>query len=94
MTSAPHTEHGAEDLCPAGTRLHESALREGHMAAPDATDAPCLTGLGPLRPAPDDAARLEPVAPVVAPHGCCPGRGRASPANGGAPNSWSNPSRR
>ncbi|MFD8817943.1 helix-turn-helix transcriptional regulator [Streptomyces sp. NPDC059627] len=66
MTSAPHTEHGAEDLCAAGRELYERALREGRTAAPDIADAPCLTDLGLLRPAPDDPGRLEPVAPVIA----------------------------
>ncbi|MEU2623595.1 helix-turn-helix transcriptional regulator [Streptomyces sp. NPDC007157] len=67
MTEAvPHHEHGIDDLCAAGTRLYERALREEHISAQDAADAPCLTGLGLLHPTPDDPGRLEPVDPAVA----------------------------
>ncbi|GGN07351.1 helix-turn-helix transcriptional regulator [Streptomyces fuscichromogenes] len=66
MTSAPHPEHGAEDLCAEGRELYERALRKGRITAPEAAGAPCLTDLGLLYPAPDDADRLQPVAPVVA----------------------------
>ncbi|MFF5365626.1 helix-turn-helix transcriptional regulator [Streptomyces sp. NPDC013187] len=66
--SAPHPEHGTEDLCSAGTDLYERALREGQLPAAEAHSAPCLVDLGLLLPALDDPARLEPVAPVVALH--------------------------
>ncbi|MGW2961318.1 helix-turn-helix transcriptional regulator [Streptomyces sp. NPDC001220] len=64
--AAPHTEHGIDDLCAAGTRLYERALREEHISAQDAAGAPCLTGLGLLHPAPDDPGHLRPVDPAVA----------------------------
>lgn len=51
MTSAPHTEHGIESLCAAGTELYERALVEGHISARDAAEAPCLVDLGLLHPA-------------------------------------------
>ncbi|MFD4571610.1 helix-turn-helix transcriptional regulator [Streptomyces sp. NPDC058417] len=58
-----------EDLCPAGLDLYARALREGHVAAPEAArEAPCLTRHGLLHPALDDPARLEPVAPAAALH--------------------------
>ncbi|MGA5894667.1 helix-turn-helix transcriptional regulator [Streptomyces venetus] len=66
--SAPHHEHGREDLCSAGTELYERALRQGQLPAADAQAAPCLTDLGLLHPAVDDPIQLEPVAPVVALH--------------------------
>ncbi|MFE4967209.1 hypothetical protein [Streptomyces sp. NPDC056660] len=66
MTSAPHTEHGIESLCAAGTELYERALVEGHISARDATEAPCLVDLGLLHPTLDDLGRLEPVAPAIA----------------------------
>ncbi|MFG3024626.1 helix-turn-helix transcriptional regulator [Streptomyces sp. NPDC048254] len=66
MTSAPHTEHGIESLCAAGTELYERALAEGHISARDAAEAPCLVDLGLLHPALDDLGRLEPVAPAIA----------------------------
>ncbi|WP_043667257.1 helix-turn-helix transcriptional regulator [Streptomyces xylophagus] len=68
MTSAPHTEHGVEDLCPAGTELYERALREGWVNGADADSAPCLVDHGLLHPAVGNASLLEPVAPAVALH--------------------------
>ncbi|MEU0165298.1 helix-turn-helix transcriptional regulator [Streptomyces iakyrus] len=68
MTSAPHPEHGAEELCRAGTRLYEQALREGHVPVEAARAAPCLMDFGLLQFAVDDLHRLEPVAPAVALH--------------------------
>ncbi|MFF4487621.1 helix-turn-helix transcriptional regulator [Streptomyces sp. NPDC001544] len=61
-----HSEHSAEELCPAGAKLYEQALREGHISAQDAVGAPCLTDFGLLHPTVDDLDRLEPVAPAVA----------------------------
>ncbi|MFJ9564616.1 helix-turn-helix transcriptional regulator [Streptomyces fuscichromogenes] len=61
-------EHGVEDLCPAGVKLYEHALRTGHVTAEDAAEASCLTDLGLLHPALDDLGRLEPVAPAAALH--------------------------
>ncbi|MFI7016768.1 LuxR C-terminal-related transcriptional regulator [Streptomyces sp. NPDC050164] len=66
--SAPHREHGMEDLCSAGTELYERALRQGQLPAEEAQAAPCLVDLGLLHPAVDEPTRLEPVAPVVALH--------------------------
>ncbi|MCZ4606526.1 helix-turn-helix transcriptional regulator [Streptomyces sp. Lzd4kr] len=66
MTEA-HT-HGAEELCPAGRKLYEHALREGRIEADRIEAAPCLVALGLLRPALDDLDRLEPVTPAVALH--------------------------
>ncbi|GHI06123.1 LuxR family transcriptional regulator [Streptomyces cellostaticus] len=66
MTAAPHRDHGAEELCTAGVHLYAQALRDGHLLADEAGQAPCLTGFGLLHPAPDDPARLEPVAPAAA----------------------------
>ncbi|MER5858059.1 helix-turn-helix transcriptional regulator [Streptomyces sp. NPDC059688] len=60
-----HREHGVEELCAAGEKLYERALRDGHLPAAEAAEAPCLTGLGLLHPAVDDLARLEPVAPAA-----------------------------
>lgn len=68
MTSAPHPEHGVEDLCSEGTELYERALREGHVPAGDTHRAPCLVDFGLLHPAVDDLSRMEPVAPAVALH--------------------------
>jgi DNA-binding CsgD family transcriptional regulator len=66
---APHHEdHGAEDLCPAGTRLYEQALRDGRIAAAHTRQAPCLLRFGLLEPSVEDVALLEPVPPVVALH--------------------------
>lgn len=66
MTSAPHTEHGIESLCAAGTELYERALGKGHISAGEAAEAPCLVDLGLLHPALDGLGRLEPVAPAIA----------------------------
>ncbi|MDQ0715028.1 DNA-binding CsgD family transcriptional regulator [Streptomyces luteogriseus] len=68
MTSAPHPEHGSEELCPAGADLYERALREGQVTAEAALATPCLVDFGLLHPAVDDLHRLQPVAPVVALH--------------------------
>ncbi|WP_190017101.1 helix-turn-helix transcriptional regulator [Streptomyces lucensis] len=65
---AAHPEHGADDLCEAGQELYERALRAGRVSAGDAVGAPCLAALGLLRPAAEDARRLEPVPPAVALH--------------------------
>ncbi|GGW62718.1 hypothetical protein GCM10010503_45040 [Streptomyces lucensis JCM 4490] len=61
-----HREHGAEELCAAGKRLYQRALRDGYLPAAETAEAPCLTGLGLLHPAVDDLGRLEPVAPAAA----------------------------
>ncbi|MEU2420118.1 helix-turn-helix transcriptional regulator [Streptomyces sp. NPDC007851] len=61
-------EHGVEELCPAGAKLYERALRTGHISARDAADAPCLTDFGLLHPALDDLDRLEPEPPTAALH--------------------------
>ncbi|MFJ8489083.1 helix-turn-helix transcriptional regulator [Streptomyces sp. NPDC094038] len=66
MTTDSHAEHGVEDLCDAGTKLYELALRAGQLSTKDAAGAPCLVDLGLLHPALDDLGRLEPVAPDVA----------------------------
>ncbi|MFG2961086.1 helix-turn-helix transcriptional regulator [Streptomyces sp. NPDC048291] len=68
MTTDSHAEHGVEDLCDAGTKLYELALRSGQLSTKDAAGAPCLVDLGLLHPALDDLGRLEPVAPDVALH--------------------------
>lgn len=68
MTSAAHPMHDAEELCHAGTELYARALREGHVTAEAAHEAPCLIDFGLLHPAVDDIHRLEPVAPAVALH--------------------------
>ncbi|WP_129307814.1 helix-turn-helix transcriptional regulator [Streptomyces sp. L2] len=68
MTTAPHREHGVEDLCDAGTKLYERALRDGGVRAEEATAVPCLTDFGLLHPALDDHERLVPVAPATALH--------------------------
>ena len=60
-----HCRHGIEDLCDAGAKRYEQALRDGFLRAEDAADAPCLTDLGLLHPALDDLGRLEPVAPAT-----------------------------
>ncbi|MES4890348.1 helix-turn-helix transcriptional regulator [Streptomyces sp. NPDC096012] len=60
-----HREHGVEELCAAGEKLYERALRDGHLPAAEAAGAPCLTGLGLLHPAVDDLSRLEPAAPAA-----------------------------
>ncbi|GGV05598.1 hypothetical protein GCM10010260_48520 [Streptomyces filipinensis] len=63
-----HREHGVEELCAAGEKLYERALREGRVPAADAADAPCLTDFGLLHPALDDLGLLEPVPPAAALH--------------------------
>ncbi|MEU5532166.1 LuxR C-terminal-related transcriptional regulator [Streptomyces sp. NPDC020362] len=63
-----HCRHGPEQLCPAGARRYEQALREGRISAVEAADAPCLTDLGLLHPALDDPDLLEPVSPAAALH--------------------------
>lgn len=68
MSTAPHPRHGVEELCAAGAELYARALRDGHVAAGDAADVPCLAALGLLRPAADGPRRLEPVPPAVALH--------------------------
>ncbi|WP_405842353.1 LuxR C-terminal-related transcriptional regulator [Streptomyces sp. NBC_01518] len=68
MTSAPHTEHRVEDLCPAGSELYARALRDGWVLRADADATPCLVDHGLLHPAVEDLGRLEPVAPSVALH--------------------------
>ncbi|MEU6667113.1 helix-turn-helix transcriptional regulator [Streptomyces sp. NPDC046727] len=67
-SGATHQAHPAEDLCAAGRELYERALRDGHLPAADAAQAPCLLDSGLLHPALDDPGRLEPVAPIVALH--------------------------
>ncbi|MFJ5973677.1 LuxR C-terminal-related transcriptional regulator [Streptomyces sp. NPDC093060] len=66
MTAAPHRDHGAEELCAAGVKLYEQALRDGWLCAEQTVEAPCLTRFGLLHPARDTPARLEPVAPAAA----------------------------
>ncbi|WP_399941283.1 LuxR C-terminal-related transcriptional regulator [Streptomyces sp. BBFR25] len=63
-----HTEHGPEELCPAGMRVYQQALREGRVTPTAAEAAPCLIDFGLLRLAVDDPGRLEAVAPVAALH--------------------------
>ncbi|MFF3328786.1 LuxR C-terminal-related transcriptional regulator [Streptomyces sp. NPDC002888] len=65
---APHPEHGVEELCAAGSRLYERALREGRVPSADVQEAPCLVAFGLLHPAVDAPGRLEPLAPAVALH--------------------------
>ncbi|MEU1046929.1 helix-turn-helix transcriptional regulator [Streptomyces sp. NPDC005897] len=66
--TVPHPDHGPEELCGAGARVYRRALGEGHVALPDAAEAPCLVDYGLLHPALDDPGRLEPVSPVAALH--------------------------
>ncbi|MEU6354438.1 helix-turn-helix transcriptional regulator [Streptomyces sp. NPDC047072] len=66
MSTPPHPEHGVDDLCAAGTKLYEQALREGYVS--DAEAAPCLVDFGLLHPSVDDLSKLEPVDPTVALH--------------------------
>ncbi|KPI23822.1 transcriptional regulator, LuxR family [Actinobacteria bacterium OK074] len=68
MTPTPHPPHGIEDLCTAGTKLYERALREGRLHADDAAEAPCLVEFGLVQPAVEDFRWLEPVAPAIALH--------------------------
>ncbi|WP_328495494.1 helix-turn-helix transcriptional regulator [Streptomyces sp. NBC_00414] len=63
-----HTAHEVEELCAAGAALYERALREGHVHADQAGEAPCLMDFGLLHPAVEDLSVLEPVAPAVALH--------------------------
>jgi DNA-binding CsgD family transcriptional regulator len=63
-----HAEHGPEEMCPAGMRVYQQALREGHVT-PSATGMPpCLVDFGFLHPALDDPGRLEPASPMAALH--------------------------
>lgn len=66
MTGA-HT-HGAEDLCAPGLSLYVRALRDGRVRVEGADEAPCLTGLGLLRPDIEDPRWLQPVAPGAVLH--------------------------
>ncbi len=66
MRATPHAEHGIEDLCGAGTKLYEQALRKGHLRSTDIEAAPCLVDFGLLNPTVEDLDRLEPVAPAAA----------------------------
>ncbi|WP_328769982.1 helix-turn-helix transcriptional regulator [Streptomyces sp. NBC_00286] len=68
MTTAPHPAHGVDELCAAGSKLYERALREGRVRCADADEVPCLVDFGLLHPAVRDLGWLEPVAPVVALH--------------------------
>ncbi|MEU4872635.1 helix-turn-helix transcriptional regulator [Streptomyces sp. NPDC021608] len=69
MNAPPHAHHGVEDLCTAGLRLYEQALRDGRVKTEDAeAAAPCLLSVGLLHPVVDDLAQLEPVAPAVVLH--------------------------
>lgn len=68
MSTTSHSEHGAEDLCPAGTELYERALRKGRIHVEEVASAPCLVDCGLLHPAGEDVKWLEPVRPVVALH--------------------------
>ncbi|MEU1181351.1 LuxR C-terminal-related transcriptional regulator [Streptomyces sp. NPDC005820] len=65
---APHVRHGVTQLCAAGARLYERALRTGRITAEEAEPARCLLEFGLLRPCADAPGHLEPVAPVVALH--------------------------
>ncbi|MER6421431.1 helix-turn-helix transcriptional regulator [Streptomyces sp. NPDC001137] len=58
--------HGVEELCAAGTRLYERAVKEGRVRAEEAGPAPCLVDFGLLHPTVEDLDWLEPVAPAVA----------------------------
>ncbi|MFF5502931.1 helix-turn-helix transcriptional regulator [Streptomyces roseolus] len=58
--------HTHADLCEPGTRLYSEALREGRIARSEISPAPCLMDLDLLRPDPDDAEWLRPVAPTAA----------------------------
>jgi hypothetical protein len=44
-----HT-HGVEELCPAGRKLYEQALREGRISTEDTEPARCLIDLGCCTP--------------------------------------------
>ncbi|MGQ5579278.1 helix-turn-helix transcriptional regulator [Streptomyces sp. ECR3.8] len=63
---APH--EGTDALRAEALDLYARALDEGHLPAASDAQAPLLLDLGLLRPAQDDPARLEPVAPHHALH--------------------------
>ncbi|MEU2992032.1 helix-turn-helix transcriptional regulator [Streptomyces griseoincarnatus] len=63
---APH--EGTDALRAEALDLYARALDEGHLTAVSDAQAPLLLDLGLLRPAQDDPARLEPVAPHHALH--------------------------
>ncbi|MCW8377004.1 helix-turn-helix transcriptional regulator [Streptomyces justiciae] len=66
MTSAPHPEHGVEELCAAGLELYGRALANGGVPEREADAVPCVLRAGLLRPDLDDPHRLRPVPPAVA----------------------------
>ncbi|WP_328480703.1 helix-turn-helix transcriptional regulator [Streptomyces sp. NBC_00377] len=69
MKAPPHPHHGVENLCAAGTKLYEQALRDGRVKTDEAeAAAPCLLALGLLHPVVDDLDQLEPVSPARALH--------------------------
>jgi DNA-binding CsgD family transcriptional regulator/sugar-specific transcriptional regulator TrmB len=68
MGRATHAAHAADDLCAEGAALYARALRDGHLPAEDAEEAPCLIDTGLLHPSVGDLDRLEPLAPAVALH--------------------------
>ncbi|TVZ94349.1 LuxR C-terminal-related transcriptional regulator [Streptomyces sp. BK340] len=68
MSTPAHPEHGAEELCAAGSELYARALREGRLTAAEVETAPCLLKFGLLQPTVDDPSRLEPVTAAVALH--------------------------
>ncbi|MEV6125054.1 LuxR C-terminal-related transcriptional regulator [Streptomyces sp. NPDC052077] len=74
--TGPHPVHGPEEVCAAGMRLYRQALKDGHLAAPDADAAPCLLTSGLLHPAPLHSGILEPAPPVTALHGLLRASGR------------------
>ncbi|MFK0069375.1 LuxR C-terminal-related transcriptional regulator [Streptomyces sp. NPDC091046] len=63
-----HAEHGPDELCPAGIRVYQQALEQGHVTPTATGSAACLLDFGLLQPSLDDPARLEPVPPTVALH--------------------------
>ncbi|MCC5476995.1 helix-turn-helix transcriptional regulator [Streptomyces barringtoniae] len=68
MARATHVAHGAQEMCAEAAALYARALRDGHLRAGDAEEAPCLVGLGLLRPSAGAPDRPEPLAPAVALH--------------------------
>ncbi|MFJ1808683.1 MULTISPECIES: helix-turn-helix transcriptional regulator [unclassified Streptomyces] len=69
MKAPPHPHHGVENLCAAGTKLYEQALRNGRVKTEEAeAAAPCLLSFGLLHPVVDDLGQLEPVSPALALH--------------------------
>lgn len=69
MNAPPHPQHGVENLCAAGTKLYEQALRDGRVKTEEAeAAAPCLLSFGLLHPVVDDLDQLEPVSPALALH--------------------------